>query len=530
MVISRKCLLTAGVCLYVLVSRHAYAETGVRVVFDPRPRGADPEPQMPDMTKWEVYGHARLRVVGMQDFSLDSLGTTAGRSLWGESRLIAGGRYDFGPRISAVLEIDALNGQFAGDYTDVGTVRGEDSFRFARHKAFGGAIVLPRKAYVQFDTPAGRLILGQQSFNWGLGLLANDGAGEAQFGDAYQGSLVERIGLFSRPWAYRYDVPAGIRNMALFAAVDVPFRDDNASLIDGDVAVAWVAGMRTKTDRAELGFFVSQRKQWDRDDPGHPQSPGVHVGIVDMYGRFFLTDPQAVESLQFETEMAFIGGNTTRPYQEQTFKNGATVTSFGGVWRLRYDNDQAHTTTKLEVGYASGDQDAQDARFHQFAFNSDYNVGLILFDQYLPMLTARSVDRLADPGLTGIPPAGARHLINQGAVSNATYFHPTIRWRPIPPLDLRAGWLVARADTDVVDPYNTAKNGGYNMSYGNRTPNSRMLGQEVDVSVRYQFKLGKRVQLFVGAEGGVFLPENAFDGVADKNPVWMARGLTDVRF
>lgn len=530
MVTAHKWVMAAAVCLYVLVSRDAYAETGVRAVIEPRPRGADAEPQLPSLKKWDVYGHARLRVVGIRDFPLDALGTTSGRTLWGESRLIAGGRYDFTPRISAVVEIDALNGQFAGDYTNVGTVRGEDSFRFARHKAFGGAIVLPRKAYVQFDTSVGRLVIGQQSFNWGLGLLANDGVGDPEFGDAYQGSLVERIALFSRPWASRINAPAAIRNMALFAAVDMPFRDDNASLIDGDLALAWVAGLRTKTERTEFGFFLSQRKQWDRDDPGHPGSPGVHVGIVDMYGRFFLTDPHAVESIQFETEMAFIGGNTTRPYLEQSYKDGATVTSFGGVWRLRYDNDETHTTTKVEVGYASGDQDAQDARFHQFAFNTDYNVGLFLFDQYLPMLTARSVDRLTDPGLTATPPAGARHLINQGAVSNAVYFHPTIRWRPIPQLDLRAGWLVAWADTDVIDPYNTAKNGGYNKTYGNRTPNSRGLGQEVDASVRYQFKLGKRGQLSIGAEGGVFFPENAFEGVADKDPMWMARGLTDVKF
>jgi len=525
----RKCIMGAVLCGQAFYSQTANAEATPRVVV-PRKRGADSELRSPRSQHWDVYGQARARFVGLRDFPLDALGTTSGRSLWGESRLIAGVKYDFNPRISAIVEIDALNGQFAGDYTNIGLVRGEDSFRIARHEAFGGAVVLPRKAYVQIETSVGRILIGQQSFNWGLGLLANDGAGDPEFGDQYQGSLVERIAFFTRPFSNRDNASNVLRNMALFAAVDVPFRDDNASLIDGDFALAWIAGMRTITPELEFGFFVSQRKQWDRKDPGHPESPGLHVGIVDFFGRFFLTKPDADKSLQFETEMAFIGGNTTRPYLEPTAQKGATVTTFGGAWRLRYDDDQAHTTTKIEVGYASGDNDQQDSRYRQFAFNSDYNVGLILFDQYLPMLSARSVDRLTNKGLTGTVPAGSRHLINQGVVTNAMYFHPTIRWRPIPPLDLRAGWLVARADADVIDPYESVKNGGYNTSYGNRPPVSRMLGQEIDASARYQFNLKSQVHLRIGAEGGLFLPENAFDGIMGKGAVWMARGLADVTF
>jgi hypothetical protein len=157
-------------------------------------------------------------------------------------------------------------------------------------------------------------------------------------------------------------------------------------------------------------------------------------------------------------------------------------------------------------------------------------VGLILFDHYLPMLSARAVDRLADPGLLAVPPASTRYLVNQGAVSNAVYAFPTLRWRPVAPLDVRLGYLVASADGDVIDPYSSAKNGGYNATFGGRSPGSRFLGQELDIALRYGIRAGAGVTVRVGYEAGVFFPGAAFEGVGGAGPVWMGRALGDMNF
>lgn len=490
--------------------------------------GADAPLRVQRGATWDVTGSARLRLVGLRDFALDELGTTAGRVGYLESRLIAGGWLDFTPKVGVTIEIEALNGQVTGGFTQVGTARGADTFHVARHERFGGSIILPRKAFVRIDFSAGRLQIGQQAFRWGMGLVAEDGVGEPDFGDAYRGNLVERASFTARPFSS--STSEALRGLAVIAAADLIFRDDNASLLDGDVAWSLVAGARIKTARYEAGVLEVMRRQRDRDDPGRPDAPHLNVFVTDGYGRVFLTDPRAPRVWQLEAEVAFIAGETTRSYLEETARDGASVRSFGGAGRLRYDDAARRLTAKLEAGYAGGDNNPYDDVARQFTFNTDHQVGLILFDQALPMVTARSVDRAASPALLAVPPAGARHLVNQGAVANAIYLFPTARIRPTPALDVRAGYLFAASAADIADPYATAENGGYNAGFGGEAKGARALGHELDLSLRYGFDLGAGVELRVGYEAGVLFPGAAFDSLSERRPIWMARALTDASF
>jgi hypothetical protein len=154
-------------------------------------------------------------------------------------------------------------------------------------------------------------------------------------------------------------------------------------------------------------------------------------------------------------------------------------------------------------------------------------VGLVLFEHVLPLVTARSIDRVNDPSLVAVSPSGLRHTVNQGAVSNATYVNPTVRWRPVGDLDLRIGWLWARTAADLVDVYETARVGGYNTTPGGATSGARSLGHELDASVRYPIPLPAAVGIDVGVDGGVHLPGAALDGVVD-DPVWIARARLDL--
>lgn len=485
-----------------------------------KPRGGD---------DWDLKGQGRVRYVTMPDYALDTLGTRNDRQQWLETRLILGGNVRVADWLKVFLELDAFNGTAAGDLTDLATARGDDSFNFRRDESFGGGVVFPRLAYLQLDLPFGRVLLGQQAFSWGLGLLANDGAGEPDFGDTYYGSLIERVLFATQPFKHDRTASELARGFAFFLGADIPLRDDNASLLEDDFAWGAVAGVRLKTRRFELGALEVMRRQQDRSDPYHPGDPELNVFVTDVYTKLFFTDPEDDHVLRAEAEAALVLGDTTRPYLDETFEDGASVFAGGGALVLRYDNNPARFTAKLEAGYASGDNDPRDDTFRQFTFNTDYNVGLVLFDHVLPMLSARAVDRIVDPGLTAVPPASTRHLVNQGAVQNTTYLHPRVLWRPIYPLDLRLGYVYAQSAGDFIDPYNSARNGGFNATYGGSSPGSRVLGHEVDASARFGIDVGADIVVRVGAEGGVFFPGAAFDGL-ETDPIWIGRGLADVSF
>lgn len=494
------------------------------------PHGADLELRTPRSEEWDVTGEVRLRGVGMSDFGLDPLGTTSGRTKWLESRVVVGGRYRPARFVDLVAELEALNGQVVGDETRVGLVRGEDTFDVRRDRAFGGSIVLPRQLYADFDVKVGRLRVGQQTFDWGLGLLANSGVGDSDFGDRVRGNLVERVLFATRPFARSRPSGDALGELTVFAAADLVFRDENASLLDGDRAGAAVVGARLGNERFQAGLLALGRLQRDRVDPADGRSPETRVFVTDATGKVVVTDPKAPLRLSFEAEGALIAGRTTRPYLEESASNGAAVLSYGWAARMRLDDDRRKLTAKVELGQASGDDDTRDDVARQFAFHSDYNVGLVLFDHVLPMLTARAVDRVNDPALLAVPPSSTRFLVAQGGVTNATYLNPTLRYRPNKLVDLRLGYLYAASTADLVDPYATAKNGGYHAPFGVRRVPSRVLGHEVDASVRLRFALGAGVFLRVGAEGGAFFPGAGLDGLGGRRTVGIGRLLTDVSF
>lgn len=457
-----------------------------------------------------------------------------------ESRVVHGLNYAPSNRTNLVLEVDVLNGQFAGERSSVGTSIGGDTFRERRNENWSLGIALPRKAYLSILANRALIQLGQQTFTWGTGYLANDGAGDPDFGDARQGSLVERVLVATSPWARTEGASPWLRGLSFLAAADVIFRDDNASLIDGDFAFGGVLGARIERENVSLGVFESFRKQRDRVDPNSAEAGErtiVRTYATNVYGRGRVWE-SGPHGLTLEGEATYVAGFTDRPYLDETLEDGAKVRAFGGLFRVRYDHDDANFTARLELGAASGDNDPRDDVARSFSFNSDYNVGLILFEQILPMVTARSVDRVNDRGLLAETPGGLRYTVNQGTVTNALYLYPVVRWRPNDMVDLRFAYLMARSAADFADVYQTGLSAGYNTTPGGVSPGSRFLGHELDLGARFNFNMarldgnndepvGPGVTERLGVEGGVFFPGAAFSGL-NMDPVYTVRGHFDV--
>jgi hypothetical protein len=499
----------------------------------PAPRfGADGPPRQPRAAAWDAWGEGRLRFNQSTAFGVDDVGTTGAQRTWLQSRLVAGGRWVPTSALRVDLELEALSGYLAGDALTLGTTYTPRPFPLAADGS-DRVRVLPRKANLVWTTKVGQLAVGAQTFGWGTGVLANDGAGAAQhdglqFGDAWMGNVVGRLAFLTRPFASSSS--ALWQQVGVFVAADLVLRDDNASVFDGDLAGAGVLGARLDTGRTALGLLVVGRHQVDRADPYRPGSARslTTVAVTDLHGRHRF-DVTPSQHLTLEAEGVLIAGRSTRPLGDETAA-GADVLQLGGLARVRWDADPLRLTTALEAGYASGDNDPRDRVARTFTMHSDHGVGLVLFDQVLPMMTARAVDRLASPALLGTPPPSARFLVNPGAVQNAAYLHPVVKWRPVEVVELRLGYLYAVAASDVADAYQSALNGGFSTTPGGRAQGGRGYGHEVDARVAVRVPLPAETHLLLGAEGGVLLPGSAFDGVAALGTPWLARGLASFRW
>lgn len=460
----------------------------------------------------KTWGDIRFSAESITDVPLDDMGTLSGRTGWGSSRVVAGASYTFPTSPLALrLELEALNGQVLGQGTEVGLARGDDTFLVARDGPRDLARVIPRKAHLAWKPGRLGLRLGADTFGWGLGMLANDGATPRPFGDPLRGNVLGGLGGTWIPWSSGTD-PATARALVVFASGDLPIRDDNADLFLGDLGLQDVLGIRYQAPRLQAGAWVGWRFQADRVDPANPRDhrTELHVLPLSGWGHLDLTGPHAPVALDLEGEVAFLSGWSDRPYMVETATEGARVRSLGSVVRLDAARDPLRGT--LEVGYASGDNDPKDDVYRTFRFHSDLDVGLVLFEQVLPLMSARAVDRAVDPALAAEPAPGTRFLVANG-VENALYVFPVVTFTPMGELEVRAGWLLARSAGDLVDPYSSALNGGWNTTYGGVQQGSHALGQEVDAGIRYPWKLGHGLRLDLAGEGGLWLPGAAFDGI-----------------
>lgn len=482
--------------------------------------------------RWDAWAWLRARGTTLSGFPLDTAGTRSDQRRFLETRVRVGGAVRALSFLDLHVELDALSGIAAGDRTSLGAGPGEETLRYRLDERFGLAKLELRQAYATILLPFGQLRAGRMAFTWGTGMVANGGSGEPDFGDRRYGDLVHRVTFGTKPLSGLAGTPEAVRGLALFVGGDLVHRDENADWSKGDRARALVFGIRTETKDLTIGVFQSFRWQRDREEPSHPERGNTRVdaAATDLYARAVVLRPWPATSLALEGEAVLVRGTTDRPYLDEN-KDGAKVRSFGGIARVTWEDDDLRLRARAEVGYASGDNDPHDATVRTFSFDPDYKVGLVLFDQVLARLSARGVDRITSPGLLAVPPSGARYLETQGAVSNAIYVNPTVRFRPLDTgdhaLDLRLGWLFARSAADIVDPYSSAKVGGYDATYGERSPGSRALGHELDASAKYTVRLPGDVKLRGGAEAGVLFAGAAFAGLNMSRP-WTGRLVADV--
>lgn len=390
------------------------------------------------------------------------------------------------------------------------------------------------KAWVQFKVPVGIVRVGRMPSHWGMGILANGGGNanwdpdpdrpkhiakrksldtyfDDDFGDNHGGVVADRVLFLTKPFSiaktiakkddtsskfimgYAYDkiseapllsaesASSRRRPLGQQGFISRPGDDVNehvAFALWNDPYAQFGGPWARDTDELRLGsYFVWRHSERGSTNPSDldpaVKDTGSDVFIADLWGRL------RYGPLYAETEVLTIFGDTFGgiPFPAKNEEKEANIQ--GGVVRVGYfgiDEDSAPKyDATFELGHASGDENISDREFKQRPLHSDFNVGLIMFDQTLRELSARTYG----PNFASAEnPDGAVGFFSKGGVINANYIHPKFRYHiPSKNLTFVSSLLMAWVDNMPTT--------GPAMFFDDES--GPFLGTEVDFALKAQF-------------------------------------------
>ena len=253
-----------------------------------------------------IPGEYQFRYLHMNDFAIDPSGAKHGVVDRGEQRWRLRPRVSIGSDVFIEAEADLITGQLFGDTTAEGAGYALDPAD--RLDALGEPQSSDfRQLYVSWTSPIGLFRVGQQASKFGLGLVANDGADEAHdvFDDPRLGDLSERAVFVTKPLK-PFMGGDFADSLLLIGGFDVVFRDENANLTDGDLALQGIISLVYRTDPFTAGFYMAIRNQ--EDDHGDT----LKALAYDLYVNWALKFPSLRAKLRLSLEVAVVSARTNR--------------------------------------------------------------------------------------------------------------------------------------------------------------------------------------------------------------------------
>ena len=528
-----------------------------RLVFE---TGRTPvAPAEAGVVRVQIHGEYQMRFQGMTSFTLtpsatvlqahpgatsDSIGQNAFVNHW----LRVTPRLQISDKLEVIAQLDVVSGLVLGDtahdtYADYTPRDDYDGFKN----------VQPRWLFLEWKSPIGLFRVGQQGTHWGMGILANDGDHPNLFGDYRHGNIVDEILFATKPLGEKSPWVVALGGGYVF-------KDDIALSSRGDRAWQAVAATYVESGMNRIGVYGVYRNQHRDRSSGDlfPYTDKIEAGVVDIAGNWAIPIHTPGAAYLFGAgEIATIFGSTNalRTNEQTLAAQNIKLRSFGGAMsagfvlgahnpRPRKRAAQApmgsrpdlfgKVVAQVEVGYASGDADPThaDGVEKRFVFNANHKVGLILFDEVMRWQTARAAVAAQDPFLAGPRQApGIELLPTNGGVAGAQYVNPTVTYRPMPNLDVKAGAVVAQTTADLVDPYRLVAQ-GRSVNYRGGDTHRHDLGVELDAGTEVRFALDYDMTLQLGAQGGVLFPGGALADMAGdklKTP-WLFLGRAGLQF
>ncbi len=534
---TRRTSLTLGLCCAAAV----LAAPSGSVHAAPEAQATTGEPA-PSRFGWEAGGRFRLRSLMLDDFPVDSAGTRHGQRQRGTLLLRGGGSVHFDELWRARIEVQLLDGQAWGDDSSLG----DPAVRRPWTEPDAVDQLRLREVWIQAPVGIGVLRLGRMTSHWGLGLVANSGEQESHlWSDVSHGDVVHRISLVTKPLA-KANLGRASEALHLFVGADLVEEDDLTLRADadppneedariqrpgGDRAWQALGGASWREEDLEGGLYIAHRNL-ERESGRY-----LRATAMDVFGRW-TSSLGGGRELTLEGEAVFILGET----DELDFDGAPEVLDIrqgGAVARAALARKGCGSLglggrALLEAGFASGDNHAQDGVLRALRFDPAYKVGMILFEEVLGRVSARGLERVTDPGLTGEPPQGIERSLTNGSVTHTLYLLPSVvggLWDER--LTGELGLLVAFSAGDVIDGFATAQSGGYNRNAWNKSFATGLLGVELLGGLSARVAALDRVEARVGVQAGLLLPGPALgaaDGVESLGEVGKLRILGDLRF
>lgn len=424
------------------------------------------------LPRWfSTSGEARLiTTLPPTELVVDNEGNTLGQSLVLDSRLRAGVGFDW-KGFEARTEWDLFDGQLAGDAWDL---RGTED---ARHRESLDLFSRPDAFTARRLSVGGRvgpvaLEGGLVTSRWGLGMLANDGAVDPEFGRNDFGDRVIRLRVATRP--------IHGKPLTIVVAGDRVVEDELADwspLEGGEEAWQFVGSViYGERDAARAGVYYVYRDQTEIDAV---RTTRVHV--ADAYGDLPVDLKGA--DLRFAIEGAGIFGETSRG-QSYTSRDGLAVQSAGVTGLAEARLEAVPLRIAARGGWASGDTNPDDGESNDFSFDRDFDVGSVLFDEVLGAVDAAAYAQLEDRANSGGAPDGAESLVAEGAFRSAAFVQPIVELTPKKWLSVKAGVLLAWSTRPIQQPFTTARNGGVPTNHLGDATDGYDLGTEINWSVK----------------------------------------------
>jgi hypothetical protein len=415
-----------------------------------------------------ISTNGELRLLGSlpPGLTVNPEGDLLGQGLVLDSRIRFGGAITLDSwKVRA--EGDLFSGQLAGDPWDVaGTedARDREIVDILRQQSFEARqlAVSGQAGPVGFD-------VGLMTSHWGLGMLANDGAHDPEFGRSDFGDRVVRLRIATRP----------IPTLAVGVAGDRVIDDETAtwSPFSGGQE-AWQAigsALWTPEGGARAGIYGVYRAQTEAD--GLRQT---NVGVLDLYGDVPLKI--GTVKLRLAGEAAGIVGTTSRA-QSYNARDGLTVGSAAATALVEAVPDALPLRALVRVGWASGDADPDDDRSQEFGFDRDFDVGMVMFDEVQGAIDAATYAQLSDESHSGRAPYGADALVGEGAAKRVTFANPIVGVKIQPWLSVKAGAVFAWSTAPISQPFATYRNGGVPVNHLGVETSGYALGTELDWAV-----------------------------------------------
>ena len=422
----------------------------------------------------QLRSDGSLRYIGSlpPDFQVDAEGTMVGQAASLHQRLRAGLRLDF-PDFQLSTEWDLVTGQVAGDTWDI--PGDADERRRHVNDAFTVDGFAPRRAALNGLLGPFQLEAGLVTSHWGMGMVANAGAGEPLFGRSDFGDRVLRVRMTTQPFA------KGAFPLYLTLAGDRVLADDMAIWAEDQLA-SQVIFSTLYADQAQrkLGAYFVYRQQEEI-----LEERTTRAWVADLYGRLPVSLGEGGWSLTLEAESAGILGTTDRATSYNS-RDQLALRSAGAALRTSLATPEERMVAHLRGGFASGDGDSDDDLSSDFTFDRDFDVGMVLFDEVWGAIEAGASALLSDPEHAGQPPDGVDAVTTEGAFRRAVYLQPALQLAPAERVDLRLGLVVAWSTVPVAQAFYSYRAGGVPTNHLDQPTEGYSLGSEIDWALGYE--------------------------------------------